>query len=147
MKNKILSVCTYVSTALFLGFASLSFYLWIFDPNPGNGEPPMHWRHISLGHDINLAASNSEGGESLYLFNGPMPNGTTMLGPTDTVTGGWDRGYGIYFLSIYDAASKWTWWTLIISLWYPIILFGILPAIFVVKKLRGRENVATNSKA
>ncbi|HEY1718421.1 MAG TPA: hypothetical protein VGH42_09045 [Verrucomicrobiae bacterium] len=122
---------------------SLWGYLWIFNPDPASGEPSMHWRHISLGHDINLAASNSEGGESLYFFNGPMPNGTTMLGPTDTVTGGWDRGYGIYFLSIYDAASKWTWWTLIISLWYPIIIFGILPAIFAVKKMRNRKSAST----
>jgi hypothetical protein len=46
------------------------------------------------------------------------------------------EGWGIYFKLINNPAMKINWWTLMISLWYPIILFGILPAIFVVKKLR-----------
>ena len=46
-------------------------------------------------------------------------------------------GYGIYFSDTSHTVDKGhNWWTLMISLWYPIILFGILPAIFAIKKLR-----------
>lgn len=53
-------------------------------------------------------------------------------------------GYGIYFRDTnHTVDRKHNWWTLMISLWYPIILFGILPAIFLVKKLRGRKSAST----
>jgi hypothetical protein len=150
MKNKILITCAKISIALFLGCVCLCVYLWIFNPDlwffntsPSSGEPPMHYRHLPLGYDIKLSVSNVEDRKWVIFFNGPYPNYTTTLGPTDTVTGGWDRGYGIYYLVIHDSASKWTWWTLMISLWYPIILFGISPAIFVAKKLRGEKSAST----
>ena len=135
-------ICTCISAVLLLGFTSLSFYLWFFNPNPGRGEPPMHWRHISLGHDINCAASNAENLASLFFFNGPCPNDTTMLGLTDTITG--FEGCGIYYHVVINySASKAMWWTLIISLWYPIIIFSILPAIFVIERLCGRKPAST----
>lgn len=137
MKNKLFRICAYVSIAFFAVLIGIYICAWIFDPN--SGEPPMHWRHISLGHDINLGASNVEDREWLVFYNGPYPNDTTMLGPTDTITG--YEGYGIYYHVIHKSATKVTWWTLMISLWYPIILFGILPAIFAVKKLRVRRKI------
>ena len=51
-------------------------------------------------------------------------------------------GCGIYFSDIDHTVNKeQNWWTVFVNLWYPIILFGILPAIFVVKKWRdGKAN-------
>jgi hypothetical protein len=55
-------------------------------------------------------------------------------------------GYGIYFSDTSHTVDKThNWWTLMISLWYPIILFGILPAIFVINKLRGRKPASTKN--
>jgi hypothetical protein len=149
MKNKIWIICAKISTAFFLGCICLYLFLLIFNPDPSvfnpsaaKGEFPMHYRHLPLGFDAKISISNAEDQKWLVFFNGPYPNDTTTLGPTDTLKGGWDRGYGIYYLVIYDSASRWTWWTLMISLWYPIILFGILPAIFVIKKLRSRESAS-----
>jgi hypothetical protein len=51
---------------------------------------------------------------------------------------------GIYFRLIEDVRRPDSWWTFRINLWYPIILFGILPAIFAVKKLRGGKPASTN---
>jgi hypothetical protein len=57
-------------------------------------------------------------------------------------------GHGIYFWEMkHTVEKKWSWWTLMISLWYPIILFGILPAIFLVKKLRGRKSASATKTA
>lgn len=51
------------------------------------------------------------------------------------------RGYGIYYFDMSHSIDKdKTWWTLVISLWYPIILFSILPAIFVIKKVRAKTS-------
>jgi hypothetical protein len=138
MKNKMLRICAKISTALFLGFVGLGLYMRIFNPDPSGW---MQWRHIPLGYDIKISISNVEDQKWLIFFNGPYPNDTTMLGPTDTITG--YEGYGIYYHVIHNSTTKSPWLTLMISLWYPIILFGILPAIFVVKKLRGRKSAST----
>jgi len=53
-------------------------------------------------------------------------------------------GYGIYFSNIDHTVNKeQNWWTFFINLWYPIIIFGILPSIFVIKKLRNRKPAST----
>jgi hypothetical protein len=51
--------------------------------------------------------------------------------------------WGIYFCDINHTVNKERgWWTFLINLWYPIILFGILPTIFVVKKLRNWKSTS-----
>ena len=46
-------------------------------------------------------------------------------------------GYGIFFSNISHTVDKLhNWWTFMISLWYPVIIFAILPIVFVVKRLR-----------
>lgn len=127
MKNKLFRNCAYVSTAFFVVFIGLYTYVWIFN---------SPFFHIPLSK-ASMTVDKYEGGQVIF-FNGPYPNATTMLGPTDTITG--YEGCGIYYHVIHDSASNVTWWTLMISLWYPIILFGILPAIFVVKKLRAKTS-------
>ena len=53
---------------------------------------------------------------------------------------------GLYFRLIKHTDTNETWWTLMVSLWYPIIIFGILPAVYVVQKLRGTKPVGAQLK-
>jgi hypothetical protein len=56
-------------------------------------------------------------------------------------------GYGIhYYVIAHTIERDKTWWTLMISLWYPIVFFGILPSVFLAKKLRGRKLALTPKK-
>ena len=49
-------------------------------------------------------------------------------------------GYGIFFSKISHTVDKFhNWWTFMISLWYPVIIFSILPAVWLVQKLRGTK--------
>ncbi|MES1181134.1 MAG: hypothetical protein ABUL66_04660, partial [Verrucomicrobiota bacterium] len=133
--------CTWISTALFIVFAGLYIYAWIFSPNL-YAYPNPSFLHVSLG-DVRVAVDKLEGGE-IAFFNGPIPNSTTSTGPRNNTTNEKEwAGYGIYFRWIKDVNRPDSWWTLMVSLWYPIILFGILPAIFVVKKWRKRKLVST----
>ncbi len=57
------------------------------------------------------------------------------------------KGYGVYYRDTSHTVDKvHNWWTLAISLWYFIILFGILPTIFVIKKLRDRKSASFQMK-
>ena len=49
---------------------------------------------------------------------------------------------GIYFDHIKHTVEKdQNWWTLMISFWYPIIIFSILPIVFVARKLYAAKAV------
>jgi hypothetical protein len=144
MKKKILSICAWVSAMLFIVFVGLYIYAWVFDPNlyPMNlyQRPPRpFFLHIPLGN-ATMAVDKYDGGQVVF-FNGPEPNDRTSSG-IDNQTGWGFYGIECRLMSVNDPAVK-TWWTLRISLWYPIILFGILPAIFAVKKWRGRKSAST----
>ena len=41
-----------------------------------------------------------------------------------------------------DLADRAQWWTLTINLWYPIIIFGIVPVIYAAKKLHTAKQIA-----
>jgi len=55
--------------------------------------------------------------------------------------------WGLYFRLIKHTDTNETWWTLMVSLWYPIIIFGILPAVYLVQKLRGTKPVTQSEGA
>jgi len=59
---------------------------------------------------------------------------------------GWD-GCGIYFRIVKDTKKTDNWWTFMVSLWYPVIIFGVLPAVYVVQKLRGTKPAAQSEGA
>jgi len=93
---------------------------------------------------------------NLMFFNQRSPNTAGMLIMTgghdltnrvdrSSSEKGWD-GLGIYFCLIENVRPPESWWTFRINLWYPIILFGILPAIFVVKKLRNWKSASTKKE-
>jgi hypothetical protein len=135
MKNKLFRNCAYASTALFLGFVALCAYAWVATPHPQAGESDIHWSSASLGNKFHIATTRSCGG-SLVFFNQTTPYAGSVVsftGDNSVVEHGL-TGYGIYFRSIKYIDKKETWWTLMISLWYPVIIFAILPLAFVVKK-------------
>jgi hypothetical protein len=99
---------------------------------------------------VHVAVTKYDWNGNLMFFNQRSPyvggviamTGTNSHSVNEVNETGWD-GLGIYFCLIEDIRRPDSWWTLMISLWYPIILFAILPAIFVVKKLRGRKPAST----
>ena len=119
----------------------------------------MQGRHLlffnqDMPYELNASFAFADGdkriGKSGFMGYGiqfgSWTHSARMLGCSDN-----DRtsqtvflGYGIYFSDIDHTVNKeQNWWTFFINLWYPIIIFGILPAIFVVKKLRNRKSTST----
>jgi len=78
-------------------------------------------------------------GESLIVFNQRDP----YLGGFYGVTGGSKIQvtrldyYGVYFRKIIDPSINDSWWTVMISLWYPISFFGIIVSLLLLKRLKG----------
>jgi hypothetical protein len=95
---------------------------------------------------IHVALAKDRWNGNLIFFNqkSPYVGGITSLTgsnwhSTNEVSEKGFDAYGIYFCLFKDAHRPNTnRWTLMISLWYPIILFGILPAIYAIKKLRAK---------
>jgi len=131
MNKWTLKVSTYVSMLFLALFIGLYSYAWIFDPD-------LHSLpfEISIGN-VHLTVTKSWGG-NLVLFNqeAPYTGGIYAMAGDKTVTAkGWD-GLGIYFRFIKDTKMVGSWWTFMVSLWYPVIIFAILPLTFAVKKWR-----------
>jgi hypothetical protein len=158
MENNKLKKCAIVSGIWLAGFLCLYAYVWIVDPNPSkNGNAPL-WTSISIGHNSSSYPTNITGtfvfdggntlhisatklwGGNLVFFNQAMPYTGGVIGfsgdTKNRVTG--VNGFGVYFRHIVDPTNQSkNWWTLMVNIWYPIIAFGILPAIFLVKQIRG----------
>jgi hypothetical protein len=134
MKNQIKNG-TYISTMLFFGFVGLCVFTLFSNPNPN-----LDWSYISLGKDFHVAITKNWGG-NLVFFNEERPyTGSIIKFAGDKTINEWGlNGWGIYFRHIENSVQKSIWWTLMISLWWPIILFGMLPAIYAVKKLRAAK--------
>jgi hypothetical protein len=92
------------------------------DDKPTN-EIHFHFRRtifLSVQHSTRMlgCAKDDQTGETLFI------------------------SYGIFFWKMsHSVNQEQNWWTLFFNLWYPIILFGLLPTIFVVKKLCNRKSV------
>jgi hypothetical protein len=134
MKNQI-KYGAFFSGILFVGFICLYISIWVLRPNQG-----IDWSYISLGKYFHIAVTDNWRG-NLVLFNQDSPyTGSIIKFTGDKTIDEWGlTGWGIYFRHITNSVQHSVWWTLIISLWYPIIIFGILPAIFVVTKLRCKK--------
>lgn len=147
MKNRFLENCAIVSTVLFLGFVGLCAYARLATRNPRADESGIHWFYISLGSELHVAVASNWGG-NLVFFNQAVPYTGSLVsiaGDKSVVERGW-TGYGIYFRSIEHTNKDQTWWTLMVSLWYPVIIFGILPGLFVVQKLRGTKPITQSER-
>jgi hypothetical protein len=134
---KLLTICTYISAALFIGFAGIYIYILVHDYNPYAEDHNVYLSRALL-HDSFHVAITQGGGGSLLFFNQPTPYTGSIISfaGDDTVTERGLTGYGIYFRLIKYLDKRETSWTLMISLWYPIIMFFILPTVFAIKNLR-----------
>lgn len=80
---------------------------------------------------------------------GTGTHSTAMMGCSENDQTGetYFDGYGIFYCDIFHSIDKdKTWWTLMISLWYPIFIFSILPIIFAIKMLRFGVNLKNHSQ-
>lgn len=162
MTTNLFKNCAYISAVSLFLFGTLYAYVWITDPNPQISESGMHWSSISIGHSNPLNGPNASGtyiydgggrahiavtkewGGNLVFFNQTMPytGGIISFTGDNTVNETGFTGFGLYFRHITHTVEKdKDWWTLMISLWYPIAIFGILPLAFAVKKARAARNL------
>ena len=150
---------TCLSAILFFGFAGLDAYVyWIADHNSYIEDSGLiHCPSIIIGYSNPLIVTNypstktsvvdpdlvhisvtKDWGGNLVFFNQSVPYTGSIIGLAGDKTVkeiGFDF-YGVSFRWIKNVRRPDSWWTLMINFWYPIIFSGILPAIFVVKKLR-----------
>lgn len=142
MKKSVLLSLAFISLALCLGLIILDAYISIVDYSGGVGK---NWINVSVGNGIHMSVAKCFGKVSVLFFNQDFPYTGSIVGFSGdkSVTEKGYEGWGIYFRLLKDVRRSDSWWTLMISLWYPIFLFGILPAIFVIKKLCGRKSAST----
>jgi hypothetical protein len=131
MKSKILSWAVFACAIIFLGSVSSYIYARIVNPNPLE-----RWHYVSLGNGIHVAVMRGLNCD-LVCYNGDLPYlGSIISIENDRKINvrGWN-GFGVYLRLIKNTDVGKTWWTLIINLWYPIVIFGILSIVLVLKRL------------
>jgi len=91
-----------------------------------------------VGGDVKMTVIRDSGGVVLFFNRGaPYMNGSEGGNEKKHSWRGPGIGY-IAFTSPPTSGEK--WWTFAFSVWYPIIIFGILPLVLTVKKLRAVNN-------
>jgi hypothetical protein len=157
MKNKLFRNCAYVSGLLFLGFIGLYAYVWIEDPNPqsiritiGSNIKPLNGTNglstgtfvFDGGGSLHFAVTKEWGGYLVfYNQNIPYSGSIFRFSGDKTINETGLTGCGIYYRHITHTLEKdKNWWTLMVSLWYPIIMSGILPLALVLKKQTRHDN-------
>ena len=139
MAHRAFTTVAYVSVALLVATLVLTVGgIWL---NPSD-------HHLSLGERFHIGVGGHGWDRRLVLFSdgegGPYAGSVvSLLGADgdvrpalDHLTGFGDTA-GIYYRYIRSPDA--TVWTLTLSLWYPIVLFAILPAIWWTRKERRRE--------
>jgi hypothetical protein len=125
MKKQISIVCLVIIGLVFLFFVGL--YVSLIFSNGRQGTPSVYYRLISIGDQFSISIVKEFGGY-VALFNHEVPYRGSMIGGEgkNIKITGWG-GYGIYYTSVRRATAKPTyWWTLMISIWYPIVIFGVI---------------------
>ncbi|MEI9863238.1 MAG: hypothetical protein WDN00_01485 [Limisphaerales bacterium] len=128
MKRRAFKICAGISTAFFLIFVGLAIYAWTIKPSL-RSEP-----YFPIFSGVKITATELWGGNVIF-FNqeAPYTGSIVSLGDDGVIVNGC-TGYGIYYRLIKDPARTDSWWTLMFSLWYPVVTFSILPLIFLIKK-------------
>lgn len=140
-----LTSCVAACAAAFLVSVILYALVRVVDPTP-----LKWWPHVSLGNAIHISVINRFWGCNLVFYNGDLPYlGSIISFDGDkTITEKGCTGCGIYLRLIKNTNVGKTWFTLIVSLWYPIAIFGILFIFFAAIWLRGkiaRKTVSASS--
>lgn len=103
---------------------------WVKDPRR---------QHITLGPNFHVTVNDGVGGEAvgrLVLFNdssyGPYRGSMMWVDkpPQNAIEHHFGDTAGIYFR--YFKTNQGVLWTLMVSFWYPLILFAIAPAIWLI---------------
>lgn len=118
-------IATVISTALLAGTLFLFVATNFLNP----------WDHyLTLGPSFHVGVWKGGDGSAIVFFNdaehGPYRGSITGLvgyvDPTLVHKSGFGLSYGIYYR--YFQWTHATLWTLMVSLWYPLVAFSILPA-------------------
>ena len=76
------------------------------------------------------------------IKSGSWTHSTRMIGcaTNDQTSEDIFLGYGIFFWKMsHTINQEQNWWTFFFSLWYPIVIFAILPTIFLIKKFVSKK--------
>lgn len=139
MKRRTLILCGCISLAFLMSFTDLFFHYRIADAPLRKDSQDMAYPHISIVKCFSLAFMSEHGGY-LALYNQDLPNnGSAMFGADDKSIRimAWG-GFGIYFRLVRNTnIPPSNWWTVMVSIWYPVFIVGNLVLLFVLK-LRSR---------
>jgi hypothetical protein len=128
----------------FCGFVGQYIYALIADPHLDISRSGKwfvkSYPHISFGNDFKVTVTKDRGG-NIILFNQDAPIVGALVVDMGEHTGSEDswNGLGIDYRIVKDTRRSDSWWTLNFSIWYPIIIFSILPLIFLLKRLAVRK--------
>lgn len=142
MRTKVLLGLTCCFGVSLVGFLGLYGYIRIARPEMCSFEPSIRWSSLALTKDFRVSFGETHGEVDLLFFNQAAPylGSIIGMGGDKTVSVSGCDGLGIYYRVIKHADRKdWDWWTLAVSLWYPIIMSGGLTAIFVWLASRSRH--------
>jgi hypothetical protein len=135
MKRKLFIGSAIISTTFFLTFVGLFIYAWTVKPNLYFES--HHYFPIFGG--IKMTVTDRWGGNILFFDQeAPYTDSIVSLTGDKTSVKGCD-GWGIYFRLIINPDRKDSWWTLMFSLWYPIVIFCVLPLISLIQKWRTHQ--------
>src|SRR5947208_663224 len=136
-KCRALRIGAIASTGLFCIFGILGLYALAKHP-----DPRVH--HVRLG--LNFGIARCEGGAHLVVFNneetGPYLGGTVSIARAGSISASdhetqWTYP-GLYFQSFGSLQHV---WTLLVSFWYPLAAFLVLPLLYALRHRSGKESV------
>jgi hypothetical protein len=124
---------SYSSTVALIISVGLLVYARTVDPDP-------HTSRLHLGYNVAVTAY---GGGSILIFNdakiGPYTGGTVEILSSSDIAAGKSRasGFGpicgVHFQHIKGIKGGNDLWTLRVSLWYSVVIFGIWPFVGVLR--------------
>ena len=136
MKHRVLAIITWISAiALIATLVVAAASVWL-DP----------WRYrLSFGNDFHVGVW-SAWGPRLVFFNdaeyGPYLGSTIALVdeqgnvyPRDLKQSSFGDVAGVYYRHFVWTNTNDTLWTLMVSLWYPIVLFAALPGCAILRRV------------
>ena len=146
MPRRFFSVASFASAVLAGG--TLVLWLATFVTNPWD-------HHVSLTNRIHIGVWGGPGGDTLgrlVIFNdaeyGPYRGSIIQLGdgkgnlyPRFDRELVWGDSFGVYYRYFRWPDGR-TLWTLMVSLWYPLLLFAVLPVVWVFRQKRSGLNAA-----
>ncbi len=140
LTQKVLPTAAVISLVLACGFLFICAYSFACDPL--YKEPT---RYIAITQNVNITVTKHWSGGSLVIFNTELPylrNITSGIAGYDTSTSGGFNFVGISYSVFKKSSMPGPWWSVIISLWYPIVLSGAVPMFWLVRRKRDKKQLS-----